>query len=128
MNDREPIKRVESGSGLPISSSVIAEGRFAFVSGQGPFDPEKRCFVRGGIAEQTRLTLECIRRAVEKAGGSMADVVSTRVFLQPLNRQTFDEMNAVYATFFPGGKPARTTVGCSLLDIDVEIDCIVRLP
>lgn len=36
-------------------------------------------------------------------------------------------MNEAYAEFFGEPKPARTTVGCQLLNIDVEIDCIVRI-
>jgi 2-iminobutanoate/2-iminopropanoate deaminase len=113
---------------LPISSAVVAEGRFAFVSGQGPLDPETGEFVRGSITEQTRLTLHCVKRAVEASGGTLDQVVSVRVFLQPLTNETFAEMNAVFAEFFEETKPARTTIGAQLLNIDVEIDCIVRIP
>lgn len=112
---------------LPLSSGIIAEGRFLFVAGQGPFDPQVGRFVRGTIAEQTTLTLECIRRIIETAGGSMDDIVSSRVFLQQITEKTFAEMNGAYEKFFGPVKPARTTVGCQLLNIDVEIDCVVRL-
>jgi len=112
---------------LPFSSGIIAEGRFLFVSGQGPFDPAAGQFMRGTIAEQTTLTLECIRRIIEGGGGRMEDVVSCRVFLQQITEKTFAEMNGAYEKFFGPVKPARTTVGCQLLNIDVEIDCIVRL-
>ncbi len=39
------------------------------------------------------------------------------------------EMNGAVARFefFPGEPPARTTVGCQLLDIMVEIDCVADL-
>jgi enamine deaminase RidA (YjgF/YER057c/UK114 family) len=47
------------------------------------------------------------------------------VYLQPLNEQTFAEMNAVYETYWGDAKPARTTVGAQLLRFDVEIDCVV---
>jgi len=114
--------------GLPFSLGVVAEGKFLFVAGQGPYDPAVGNFVRGSIAEQTRLTLECIKRVVETAGATMADVVTCRVFLQQLTEKTFAEMNGAYEEFFDSNKPARTTVGCQLLNIDVEIDCIVRLP
>ncbi len=115
-------------STLPFSSGVIAEGKFLFVSGQGPSNPDGPGFIRGSIGEQTRLTLESVKRIVEAGGATMADVVSCRVFLQPLNAETFAEMNAAYALFFPSDKPVRTTVGCTLLNIDVEIDCIVAMP
>ena len=110
---------------LPFSSGIIAEGKFLFISGQGPWDPQKGGFVRGSIGEQTRLTMECIRRLVTLAGATMDDIVSCRIFLQQITEKNFAEMNEVYASFFGEVKPVRTTVGCQLLNIDVEIDCIV---
>ncbi len=112
---------------LPFSSGVIAEGKFLFVAGQGPYDPEVGTFVRGSVGEQTRLTLECIKRIVETAGATMDDVVSCRVFLQQITEKTFAELNTAYEAFFGENKPVRTTIGCQLLNIDVEIDCIVHL-
>lgn len=126
----ERISKIPGGpvAGAPYSLGVVAEGKFLFVSGQGPYDPEKGAFVRGGIAEQTELTLKNVQRVVEAAGGSMKNVVSCRVFLQPLDEQNFKIMNEVYERFFPeGSRPVRTTVGATLLKIDVEIDAIVAL-
>lgn len=113
--------------GGPYSLSVRAKGEFIFVSGQGPWDPQTNRFERGSISDQTRLTLENVRRVVEAAGGKMENAVSCRVFLQPLDTQTFAEMNAVYETYWGETKPVRTTVGAQLLNIDVEIDCVVVL-
>ncbi len=113
--------------GLPYSPGVVAEGKFLFVSGQGPYDPELKKFIRGSIAEQTDLTLACLRRVIEAAGAKLEDVVSCRIFLQQLTETTFAEMNGAYAAFFGANPPARTTIGCQLLNIDVEIDCIVRI-
>lgn len=114
-------------SGFPYSSGVVAEGKFLFVSGQGPFCPVENKFVRGSVSEQTRLTLECIRRVIEAAGAKIEDVVSCRVFLQQHTERTFAEMNEAYGAFFGENLPVRTTIGCQLLNIDVEIDCIVRI-
>jgi 2-iminobutanoate/2-iminopropanoate deaminase len=113
--------------GGPYSLAVETTGRLLFVSGQGPWDPKTEKFERGSIADQTTLTLENIKRVVEAAGGKMENVVSCRVFLQPLNEETFGSMNGVYKTYFPKDQPVRTTVGCQLLNIDVEIDCVVGL-
>lgn len=129
----KPILRIANVPGLqpargPFSQGVEAEGRFLFVAGQGPYDSARGGFSREGIAEQTRLTLACFQRVLDEAGARREDVVSCRVFLQPLNSETFAAMNAVYAEFFGDHKPARTTIGAQLLDIDVEIDGIVRLP
>ena len=112
----------------PFSAGIISEGRLLHVSGQGPYCPETGGFVRGTIAEQTRLTLECLRRVIMHCGAGVSDIVSCRVYLQPLDKQTFAAMNAIYAEFFGAHRPARTTIGTQLLEIDVEIDCIVRIP
>ena len=111
----------------PYSLGVRASGEFVFVSGQGPWNPETKKFERGTVGEQTKLTLENVKRIVEALGGSMDNVVSCRVFLQQLTESSFKEMNAVYAGFFGSKPPARTTVGSSLLNIDVEIDCVVLI-
>jgi 2-iminobutanoate/2-iminopropanoate deaminase len=47
------------------------------------------------------------------------------VFLADMN--DFAAMNEVFREFFPENPPARTTVGCVLPKIKVEIDCIARL-
>lgn len=108
----------------PYSPGIIAQGRFLFVSGQGPIVDGQ--VVGETIEEQTRLTLENVGTILERAGVTFADVVRCGVFLTDLGE--FSRMNAVYETFFPEPRPARTTVGTDLLDIKVEIDCIVVLP
>lgn len=118
---REPSK-------LPLSSGVIAEGKFLFVAGHGPYDPTIGGWNRGTIYEQTCFSLDCIKLVVETAGATMDDVVSVRVFLQQITERNFAEMNEAYVKYFGENKPARTTVGCQLLNIDVEIDCVVKLP
>lgn len=124
---KQTITKIENGApaGGPYSPGVVAEGKFLFVAGQGPFNPETGKTERGTLEEQTRLTLENVRRIVEAAGASMDDVVNCRVYLQQLTERNFAKMNSVYATYFGAQKPTRTTIGCQLLNIDVEIDCVV---
>jgi 2-iminobutanoate/2-iminopropanoate deaminase len=111
----------------PYSLGVIAEGKFLFVSGQGPYDPTTKGLVREDIAKQTELTLQSVKRIVEAAGAGIENIVSCRVYLQPLTPETFKAMNTVYAQFFGIHKPARTTIGATLLNMDVEIDVVVAL-
>lgn len=113
---------------LPLSSGVIAEGKFLFVAGHGPYDPAIDGWNRGTIGEQTRLAMQCLKLVIETAGATMDDIVTVRVFLQQITERNFAEMNEAYEKFFGENKPARTTVGCQLLNIDVEIDCVVHLP
>ncbi len=123
---REVISEVPGGPPAigPYSPAVVAEGKFVFVSGQIPFDADEGKIVRGTIAEQTRVVLVNLRRLLGAAGSSFEQVVSCRVYLQPLNPETFAEMNLVYAEFFGDCKPARATVGAGLLGFDVEIEAV----
>lgn len=76
-----------------------------------------------GVQAETRRTLTAIKDALERFGSSMDKVVKCTVFL--VDMAEWGAMNEVYAEFFPGNKPARTTVGISLNgDTRVEIECI----
>jgi 2-iminobutanoate/2-iminopropanoate deaminase len=108
----------------PYSPGIIAEGRFVFVSGQGPLRDGE--IVSGTIEEETRLTLENVGRVLEQAGTTFDEVVRVGIFLADLSE--FESMNAVYESFFDEPRPARTTVGAALMGIKVEIDCVARLP
>ncbi len=111
----------------PYSLAVAAEGKFLFLSGMVPMDPATGKMSDGSVAEQTRIVLTNLRKVVEGSGGRLSDVVSVRVFLAQLTEKNFAEMNGVYKEFFTGDYPARTTVGAQLLNMQVEIECVVRL-
>ena len=111
----------------PYSLGVIAEGKFLYVSGQTPYDPEKGCIVRGSVEEQTELVLRNIERIIKAASGNIHNIVACRVYLQQLTETNFKAMNSIYEKFFGDHKPARTTIGCQLLNMDVEIDAVVAL-
>jgi 2-iminobutanoate/2-iminopropanoate deaminase len=107
------------------SDGVIANG-FLFVSGQASVDFKTSKFMLGSIEEETHRTLQNIKAIVEAAGGTMEQVVKCTVHLKDINE--FDRYNTVYAHYFPGIKPARTTVESRLAEgIKVEIDCIAKL-
>ena len=110
----------------PYSPAVRA-GDFIFVSGQLAVDPVTNQFVPGDIQQETRMTLNNIKRILEGAGSSMADAVRVGVFLA--DGTEFAKMNEVYAEFFGDAKPARTTIVCKFAaDIRVEIDCVAYSP
>jgi 2-iminobutanoate/2-iminopropanoate deaminase len=68
-----------------------------------------------------------VQAILEAAGSSLDKVVKTTVFLKDMN--DFAAMNEVYATFFPGTPPARSTVQVARLPLDalVEIETIALL-
>ncbi len=106
------------------SAGIVAEGRFVYVSGQGPLRDGE--IVAGTVEEQTALTLENVRAVLKAAGAELGDVVRCGVFLHEI--ADFAAMDAVYRRFFDPPLPARTTVGAALVGIRVEIDCVAVLP
>jgi 2-iminobutanoate/2-iminopropanoate deaminase len=90
--------------------------------------PGTQDIVDGGIAVQTRQTLENIKTAVESGGATMADVDECTVFLR--NMADYAAMNAVYVEFFRSAPPARAALAVTALPRPaalVEIKCSARI-
>jgi 2-iminobutanoate/2-iminopropanoate deaminase len=114
-----------ASSVTPYSAGILLDG-WLYVSGQGPLDLKTGKVVEGSIEEQTRLTLTHIGTILAAACCSFQDVVKCNCYLKDI--ADFDRFNAVYAEFFTGVRPARTTVQATLWGgIKVEIDAIARL-
>ncbi len=62
---------------------------------------------------EVKTLLNNIGIVLKAAGMTYKDVVSVQVYLTDMDR--FQKMNAVYVTFFPDPRPARTTVGVTTL-------------
>ena len=106
------------------SQAIVADG-FVFVAGQACVNPQTNECEYADIQSETRRTLQNISTILRAAGSSLQDVVRVGVFLSDLN--DFAAMNEVYKEFFPQDQPARTTVGCQLPKIKIEIDCVARV-
>ncbi len=121
---RHPDRELNFVTGA-YSDGVIANG-FLFISGQAAVDFKTSTFIIGTIEEETRRTLDNIKAIAIAAGASMEKVVKSTVHLSDI--KDFDRYNSVYAEYFPGIKPARTTVQSVLAEgIKVEIDCIIQV-
>lgn len=108
------------------SDGVLTDG-LLFVSGQASVDFKTSTFVLGSIEEETTRTMDNIKAIIEAAGATMEDVVKCTAHLADI--KDFERYNKIYATFFTGVKPARTTVQSVLAEnIKVEIDAIVKMP
>jgi 2-iminobutanoate/2-iminopropanoate deaminase len=113
---------------VPAYSVGVREGDFVFVSGLTGFTPGTQDIVAGGIAAQTRQTLENIRTVLAASGATMADVAECTVFLRDI--ADYGAMNDAYRQFFPSEPPARATVAVSALPRPaalVEIKCSARI-
>lgn len=109
----------------PFSHAVKA-GDFLFVTGQMPTlknDPTQ--LVSGGIEAQTKQVMDNLCDVLAAAGSNLNRVIFARVYL--VNFQDFDQMNAVYGSYFTAEKlPARTCIGVTGLAVgaSVEIDLV----
>lgn len=110
------------------SHGIIAAGRILFVAGQVALDEEGRFVGRGDAAAQARQVLTNLKRVIEGAGGSMANVARTTVYLTHLDDR--GPVGNVRAEFFPAPAPANTLLVVTSLaqpEFLVEIDAIVPL-
>lgn len=107
---------------VPHFSPARKAGFFVFVSGQLPFDADRK-LIRGGIREQTAQCLANIAAILVEEGLTLEHIVKTTVWLT--RTEDFAEFNAAYAAIFMGTPPARSTVRADLMvDALVEIEAV----
>jgi 2-iminobutanoate/2-iminopropanoate deaminase len=128
MSEIQKIKVEDAPAPKGAYSQVVRAGDFLYVSGQGPIDPETQSFVFSDIQGETKLTLENVECVLRGCGASRKNIVKCGVFLA--KAEDFAAMNKVYAEFFAGSAPARTTVAAMRVEpgMRVEIDCVAYLP
>lgn len=104
-------------------SHAVRLGQWLFCSGQIPLDPASGQLVAGDIKAQTERVLENIRVILEDQGLGFGHVVKTTVFMTHLG--DFAGMNEVYARYFAGDFPARSTVQVAALPrgaaVEIEV-------
>ena len=120
---------IPPGTGKPLAPYVpgtLADG-IVYVSGTLPFDKDNNVVHVGDATAQTRHVLTTIQGVIEAAGGTMDDVTFNHVFLR--DWADYPKINAVYAEFFPGEKPARYCIQCGLVKPEalVEIASIAHV-
>jgi enamine deaminase RidA (YjgF/YER057c/UK114 family) len=105
--------------GRPFEWAILADNVLCTV--QLPLKMDGS-FETGDIAAQTELTLTNLRRAVEAAGGTLADVTQVIVYLP--DPQDFAAMNAVYGKRFSRPCPNRATLVSNLVVPGARIEII----
>jgi len=104
---------------------VVVHNGVLYVSGQGAHDTRDQ--KEWTIESHTSIVMDKVKKLVEVGGGSMDSVLQANVFL--VNIAHWDGMHKVFATYFPHGGPARTTVAVAALPGNslVEINCIAAV-
>jgi len=110
---------------LPFHPGVRA-GDFIFISGQVAKD-ENGNMSSGNIEEETRSTLESIRRILLLDGADLSDVVKVTVYLA--DARNFGRYNKVFGEYFPDGRISRTTVEArAVIECKIEMDAVAYKP
>jgi 2-iminobutanoate/2-iminopropanoate deaminase len=104
-------------------SEAVRVGDIVFLSGVLGTDSTGR-LVPGGIGPETKQALENIKAALERNGLSMDRVVKCTAMLADIAE--WPAMNVVYASYFPGPKPARSAFAASGLVFGgrIELECM----
>jgi enamine deaminase RidA (YjgF/YER057c/UK114 family) len=104
-------------------SRAVRVGRHVWVAGTTATDDSGSLVGAGDAGAQARQALENIRRALEAAGASMAQVVRTRMYVTHV--EDSQAIAAVHAEFFGAVRPAATLVEVSRLvapEMRIEIE------
>ena len=118
--ERETVSTGRAPAAIGPYSQAVRAGGFVFLAGQLPIDPVSGELQEGNIGVQTDRVLTSIKAILEEAGSGLELVVKATVFMADLTR--FQEMNEVYARFFPNHPPARSAVEVSRLPKGAELE------
>ena len=110
-------------------SSAVRVGNLLFLSGQIGSEMVNGAprLVAGGIEPETRQAMENIKAILAKGNSSFDRVIKCSVMMADMAE--WPRMNDIYATYFPGAKPARSAWGATGLALGarVEIECLAMV-
>ena len=123
-------KNISSGSHLeePIGFSRACRiGNMISVAGTAPIMDGKTAYI-GDVYKQTRYCLELSVKAIEEAGGTIQDVIRTRIMLTDIS--TWEQAARALGELFSTIRPACTFVEVSAFVekdwlVETEVDCVL---
>src|SRR6266550_5932588 len=104
---RPVVPKSASAQPLRFYTPAIDAGDYVYISGQGPRAPEGT--IPSTFTAQVRQSLDNVKAIVEAAGLTIENVVYTQVYLEDVSK--YDELNKVWAEYFPKTPPARAVLG-----------------
>lgn len=125
------VERKSVGSGVSWEdtygySRAVRVGDRIYVSGTTATGPDG-LVAPGDAAGQARYALDKIEAAITALGGTLADVVRTRIFVQ--NVDDWKEVGAVHGERFGAIRPANTLVRADLIGdeylVEIEAEAVI---
>ena len=109
-------------------SRAVRLGPFIAVTGTAPLDSDGQTVGIGDAAVQARRCLEIIAAAIERAGGTLADVIRTRILLTRI--EDWEAVAAVHGEVFRDIRPANTIMQVTRFIrpewlVEIEADAIL---
>ena len=100
-----------------FSQAVVASGtRTLYVSGQTAWDAQKQLIGGADLEGQARQAFANLEAVVQAAGGTLADVVSLRIYVVDYRPEKAAPVARAFRHFFSGEvTPASTWVGVAAL-------------
>jgi 2-iminobutanoate/2-iminopropanoate deaminase len=98
----------------------IRSGNTLFLAGLISRNGKDNSTIKGDMKEQTKTVLDNAGAVLKAGGMTFADVVSSRIYVT--DTAAFQDMNAVYRTYFPTDPPARATVKTALTSNDYVVE------
>jgi len=108
------MKKVINTKKAPLSTSPVSQCNVIndtiYIGGQMPRDMNTGKIVQGGY-EQAKLSMQHCLAILEEAGGSVETIAMAIVYVTDLSIK--DDINKVFAEYFPNDPPARNLVEIS---------------
>ena len=108
------MKKVINTNKAPLSTSPVSQCNVIndtiYIGGQMPRDMNTGKIVQGGY-EQAKLSMQHCLAILEEAGGSVETIAMAIVYVTDLSIK--DDINKVFAEYFPNNPPARNLVEIS---------------
>ena len=128
MNNRKNISTWAKWEPIVGFSRAVRIGNQIFVSGTVAVDGENKVIAPNNYYEQTKFIIQKIEKVIKEAGGSLSDVVRTRIYVLDINQ--WEDVACAHKEFFGTICPATSMieikglVGKELV-VEIEADAVL---